>query len=196
MRWTGTITPRYSETYTFATRSDDGIRVTIGGQTVIDNWTVHAVTTDTGEIDLEADTPYPITVEFYEHLGRAEVSLGWSSASQAAEIVPEERLSPARPGPDGHGHDAHRHWHHPGDDRPGRHDHHAGPRRHRDRRGVRPGDPRGRLPRRRRPPSPARPSTPSRSAVRCSSAPRTASAASAGPARCPSASGSTPAAAP
>jgi hypothetical protein len=45
IRWTGTITPRYSEHYTFSTRSDDGIRVTIGGQRIIDNWTTHSVTT-------------------------------------------------------------------------------------------------------------------------------------------------------
>src|SRR4051812_24266528 len=94
VRWTGTITPRYSEHYTFTTRSDDGIRVTIGGQQVIENWTEHAVKTDTGGIDLDADTPYDITVEFYEHNGRAEASLGWESPSQPFEIVPEDRLAP------------------------------------------------------------------------------------------------------
>src|SRR3954453_5848538 len=94
VRWTGTITPRYSEHYTFTTRSDDGIRVTIGGQQVIENWTEHAVKTNTGEIDLEADTPYEITVEFYEHDGRPEASLAWQRDSQPFEIVPEERLAP------------------------------------------------------------------------------------------------------
>lgn len=100
VRWTGTITPRHSERYTFTTQSDDGIRVIIDGQTVIEDWSTHSVETNTGEIDLEADTAYDITVEFYEHLGRAEVSLGWQSASQAAEIVPGDRLAhtvPATP---------------------------------------------------------------------------------------------------
>ncbi|HEY7119341.1 MAG TPA: DUF4038 domain-containing protein [Tepidisphaeraceae bacterium] len=39
VRWTGTIQPKYSETYTFITTADDGVRLTVDGQTLIDRWT-------------------------------------------------------------------------------------------------------------------------------------------------------------
>ena len=37
-RWTGQILPKYSETYTFYTFSDDGIRVWVNNQLVINSW--------------------------------------------------------------------------------------------------------------------------------------------------------------
>src|SRR5262245_52618675 len=41
VRWTGRVSPRYSETYRFYTTSDDGVRLWVNGQLVIDNWTDH-----------------------------------------------------------------------------------------------------------------------------------------------------------
>ncbi|UQZ87531.1 PA14 domain protein [Paenibacillus konkukensis] len=43
VRWTGKIVPRYSESYTFYMKSDDGVRVWINGQKVIDAWNDHTV---------------------------------------------------------------------------------------------------------------------------------------------------------
>lgn len=92
VRWSGQVRPRYSETYTFRTRSDDGIRLWVGGKKIIENWTDHAVTTDAGQIKLEAGRWYPIVLEFYEKGGLAQIELYWSSASQRQEIVPQEWL--------------------------------------------------------------------------------------------------------
>ena len=99
-RWTGTVTPRYSEHYTFSTRSDDGVRVFIDDQTVVSNWTDHRVATDTGEIDLQAGHAYAIRVEFYEKGGRAEMRLRWQSASQALEVIPASQLAPPAVAPE------------------------------------------------------------------------------------------------
>jgi len=99
-RWTGTVTPRYSERYSFSTRSDDGVRVFIDDQTVISNWTEHRVATDTGEIDLQAGHAYAIRVEFYEKGGRAEIRLRWQSASQALEVIPASQLAPPAVAPE------------------------------------------------------------------------------------------------
>src|SRR5687767_14561358 len=38
VRWTGEIVPRYSETYTFHVRSDDGERLWINGQRICNGW--------------------------------------------------------------------------------------------------------------------------------------------------------------
>jgi hypothetical protein len=91
-RWTGTVRPRFSETYTFTTRSDDGVRLWVDGQQLVDNWTDHPAQDDTGTIPLEADRDYDLTLEYYQNQGAASIQLSWSSASQAKEVVPESRL--------------------------------------------------------------------------------------------------------
>ena len=94
VRWTGKIRPRYSETYTFYTASDDGVRLNIDGQSVISNWSVHPASEDTGAIDLQAGREYPIVVEYFEKNGRSRetIKLYWESAHQVKEYVPESCL--------------------------------------------------------------------------------------------------------
>jgi len=94
IRWWGQVIPRYSETYTFSTVSDDGIRVMVNNQVVINNWTDHAATENSGTISLNAGTSYQIQVEYYENGGGAEARLYWQSARQAREIVPNTQLRP------------------------------------------------------------------------------------------------------
>ena len=98
-RWTGEIQPRYGETYTFYTTSDDGIRLWVNGVLVIDNWTDHANTVDTGTITLAANQWYSIVLEMYENTGIATAKLEWSSASQSREVVPPTRLRAANAAP-------------------------------------------------------------------------------------------------
>src|SRR5438045_505562 len=43
-RWTGMVVPRYAETYTFYTTTDDGVRLWIDGQLIIDKWVDQAPT--------------------------------------------------------------------------------------------------------------------------------------------------------
>ncbi len=98
-RWTGQVKPQYSETYNFHTTSDDGIRLWINGQLVIDNWTDHAPTEDTGQIALTAGQRYDVKMEFYERGGGAVAKLAWSSARQTKQVVPQGRLYPATVSP-------------------------------------------------------------------------------------------------
>lgn len=95
VRWSGYITPTYNETFTFATRSDDGIRVWIDDRLVIDNWTGHAPRFDYGRIQLVQGIPYTIMVEYFQGGGGATLELYWQSDSQAFEIIPEAALTPA-----------------------------------------------------------------------------------------------------
>lgn len=98
VRWTGQIQPRYSETYTFSALSDDGVRVWIDGQQVVNNWMAHPAMVDTGKIALDAKRKYSIIVEYYERTEVATMKLGWSSPSQPWEIVPQSQLSPDEAG--------------------------------------------------------------------------------------------------
>src|SRR5581483_12119132 len=63
VRWTGRIKPRFSETYTFFTITDDGVRLYVNDQLIINNPTDHGPTTDTGTITLVAGQSYNIRME-------------------------------------------------------------------------------------------------------------------------------------
>src|SRR5436305_10704745 len=52
VRWSGQVVSRYSGLYTFLTSSDDGVRLTVNGKQIINNWTKHAATINTGTITL------------------------------------------------------------------------------------------------------------------------------------------------
>lgn len=93
-RWTGWVIPRYTETYTFITTSDDGVRLWIAGQLLVDNWTDHAPTENSGSIALVAGRRYKVRMDFYENLGGAVAKLEWQSATQAREVIPSTRLQP------------------------------------------------------------------------------------------------------
>lgn len=92
VRWSGKVQACYSQTYTFYTQSDDGIRLWVDGTQVINNWTDHGSTTNTGTIYLTAGQKYDIVLEFYENGGQALAQLSWSCASQAQQIIPQSQL--------------------------------------------------------------------------------------------------------
>ncbi|MEJ2701740.1 MAG: PA14 domain-containing protein, partial [Sedimentisphaerales bacterium] len=60
VRWTGEIEAAFTETYTFYTNSDDGVRLWVDGQQLVDNWTDHANMENSGVIDLIAGGVYGI----------------------------------------------------------------------------------------------------------------------------------------
>jgi murein DD-endopeptidase MepM/ murein hydrolase activator NlpD/lipopolysaccharide export system protein LptA len=103
VRWRGKVLPQYSETYTFYTVSDDGVRLWVNGQLLIDNWTDHGTTENSGTINLTAGSLYDIQMEFYENGGGAIAKLLWASPSQGKETVPQARLYPLSSSPSGNG---------------------------------------------------------------------------------------------
>jgi glucose/arabinose dehydrogenase len=93
-RWTGQIMPQFSQTYTFYTVSDDGVRLWVNGQRIVNNWTNHAATENRGTIALVGGQRYAIAMEYYENAGSATARLLWSSASTPKAVVPSSRLFP------------------------------------------------------------------------------------------------------
>jgi hypothetical protein len=57
------------------TTSDDGVRVTVDGKPVIDNWTWHPPHRDTGTFELDKDRTIEIVVEHFEIDGYAVMEL-------------------------------------------------------------------------------------------------------------------------
>ncbi|MHC4206743.1 MAG: PA14 domain-containing protein, partial [Planctomycetota bacterium] len=93
-RWTGEVHSAFSETYTFYTNSDDGVRLWIDGQLIIENWTDHSTTENRGTIDLVAGNTYGLVMEYYENGGGAVARLLWSSPSTPKQIIPKAALAP------------------------------------------------------------------------------------------------------
>jgi alpha-L-fucosidase len=93
-RWTGFVEPRYSETYTLEAQADDGIRVWIDDELVVDGWesAEAGVGSASGTAPLEAGRRGAIRVEYYETKVNAAARLFWSSPSQPKQIIPQARL--------------------------------------------------------------------------------------------------------
>lgn len=95
VRWTGSVVPAASGSYTFFVTSDDGARLWVGDTLVIDQWVDQGTTEATGTpIALTAGTRYDLRLEFYENDGGAEVTLRWQSAGQTKAVIPMYRLFP------------------------------------------------------------------------------------------------------
>lgn len=94
VRWTGQIEAPASGEYSFTTVSDDGVRLSVDGQRLVDNWTPHGTTEDSGTIALEAGKRYDIALEFYQGVGGATIRLLWTPPGGAREVVPERVLLP------------------------------------------------------------------------------------------------------
>ncbi|NBI29644.1 fibronectin type III domain-containing protein [Chengkuizengella marina] len=92
IRWSGMVEPRYSEIYTIYGTTDDGVRVWVDGQLVIDRWAIQPATEIKGRVELVGGQKAYITVEYFENDGEASAQLAWSSDSQAKEVIPQELL--------------------------------------------------------------------------------------------------------
>jgi len=99
IRWTGFIVPRYTQSYTFHTTSDDGVRLWVNNLTtpIINRFVDQPSTTWTGTVNLVANVAYPIRLDYYENAGSANVRLEWSSISQPREVVSQGRLFTTAP---------------------------------------------------------------------------------------------------
>jgi parallel beta-helix repeat protein len=71
--------PLAAGTWEFATLSDDGVRVLVDGRPIIENWTWHGPTRDTGTLTLPADKTVEVVVEHFEIDGYAVLELGISA---------------------------------------------------------------------------------------------------------------------
>lgn len=93
-RWTGFVKPPTSGLYTFYTQSDDGVRLWVNGVQLVNNWTDHATTQNSGTINLVAGTKYAVTLEYYQNGGFQVMQLSWSGPSVGMQAIPQNNLYP------------------------------------------------------------------------------------------------------
>ena len=91
VRWTGKVQPQFTETYTFRANVNDGVRLYVNGQLIINAW-VNNAGQRTGTIALTGGQKYTITMEYFENRSTAGAILSWSSPSQAIQVIPKLRL--------------------------------------------------------------------------------------------------------
>ncbi len=93
VRWTGTVRPLVSGNYTFSTTSDDGVRLWVNGNQIINDWTDHGSTVDTsGAVALTAGVAYTIQMEYYENGGGAIAQLAWTPPGGAMTTIPQAQM--------------------------------------------------------------------------------------------------------
>jgi beta-glucosidase len=83
-RWTGYYVPAKSGDYKFYASSDDGMRLYVDDERVIDDWIDQSETVTVASRRLEAGHPYKVKLEYFEDSGSAAVHFGVISA---AEVV-------------------------------------------------------------------------------------------------------------
>ncbi len=95
VRWTGQVQPQYTETYYFVANTDDGVKLWVNDQLIIDNWVTRSSAADvTGKINLQGGVRYNIKMEMFKAGGNGVAHLSWYSPDQSKQVIPTSRLYP------------------------------------------------------------------------------------------------------
>ncbi|MCS6777502.1 MAG: PA14 domain-containing protein [Chthonomonadaceae bacterium] len=95
IRWTGFVETTVSGEYLFEVVVDDGVRLWVNDQQIIDSWRDQAPTTYQGRIQLAGGTRYTIRMEFYENGGGAVARLRWRPPGAGSIVpIPSSNLRP------------------------------------------------------------------------------------------------------
>ncbi len=100
VRWTGVLVPPVSGEYELTVAGNDGVRLFVDGEKVLEEWSEASVTrAASARVALEAGREHGLRLEYFEHERDAEVRLGWRlptapppfeeavSAARAADVV-------------------------------------------------------------------------------------------------------------
>ena len=92
IRWEGLVEAPTTGTYTFYTYTDDGVRLWVDGQLLVNRWVDQGPTEWTGTISLTAGVKVPIIMEYFENGGGARAILYWSGPGVGVQVVPNQHL--------------------------------------------------------------------------------------------------------
>ncbi len=111
VRWQGQLRAPEAGVYTFQASVDDGMRVYLGNDLILNAWQNQPATAYTVQVELEAGATYALRVEYYQARFESEARLNWSLPSAgpdarprpiaAAYLTPpaEARPNPLKPQP-------------------------------------------------------------------------------------------------
>lgn len=95
-RWTGFVRIGTAGEWTFYTSSNDGVRLWIDGDLVIDHWNQHTVTEDFVTLTLSAGW-HAIRLEHFNQGGTVAMQLSFSGPGMSKRIIPTTHLNPFDP---------------------------------------------------------------------------------------------------
>ena len=95
VRWSGLFKAPHAEgsrSYQFTTRTDDGVRLSIGGALVIDRWKDQGPTSYSHTLSFDSGQAATVLLEYYENRGGAVAQLTITDLS-TGEVVPQESVT-------------------------------------------------------------------------------------------------------
>lgn len=92
VRWVGRVQAQFSETYTFFASSDEGVRLWVNGQLLVNQWANSSPGEFSGSVALTAGEVYDLRLEYVDRSGSAAVGLQWQSASTPKAVIPAAQL--------------------------------------------------------------------------------------------------------
>jgi beta-glucosidase len=98
VRWTGKFKPPESGTYQLGTMADDGVRLYLDGQLLVDAWSDNQpsqIRTVMKDVNLEAGRTYDVRIEYFEDIRNAIAKFIWSFP-RFTERITEEAVSMAK----------------------------------------------------------------------------------------------------
>ncbi|PSL05426.1 glycosyl hydrolase family 2 [Haloactinopolyspora alba] len=94
-RWTGQLEVPETGRYTFYAIGDNGFRLSLDGEPVIDHWVGDWDVEQTSEpVTLEAGERYRFELEHFQDVGGANMYLRWSGPGIDKQLVPESAFHP------------------------------------------------------------------------------------------------------
>jgi beta-glucosidase len=85
VRWTGKIRADADGDYEFFVQGDDGFRLYVKNDLVIDDWRRQSTTLKREKVSLKGGEQVDVKLEYFEQSGNAEVSFGWRKVSDSKD---------------------------------------------------------------------------------------------------------------
>jgi peptidoglycan/xylan/chitin deacetylase (PgdA/CDA1 family) len=87
VRWEGFVNVPVTGSYTFTMTGDDGIRLWVNNQLIIDKWIDQSATTYNIAVAMTQGDSVPIKMEYYEKGGSAVAKLAWTVPTLSSQII-------------------------------------------------------------------------------------------------------------
>jgi hypothetical protein len=100
-RWTADLQIIREDTYTFIVNCDDGARLWLNGQLIVDTWVDQSASDHVSTPMLLKPGTYGLRMEYYENTGGATAILLWTNSLVTRQVIPEGPLQlplKAKPG--------------------------------------------------------------------------------------------------
>jgi glucose/arabinose dehydrogenase len=94
VRWEGEILAPISGPYQFYASTDDGVRLWVNNELIVDAWVPRPESESSGTINLEKGKRYPIKMEYFEAGGHAVARLLYSTTGIPKQVIPKAQLYP------------------------------------------------------------------------------------------------------